>query len=75
LYLILVFCSRGTESRKSETTPRNGEWGRRGKGTGEKEEEYLSPGDKGLTLDRKETDVTHRKMLVYKGKGGKPMLG
>lgn len=23
--------------------------------------------DKGLTLDRQETDVTHRKMEVYKG--------
>lgn len=39
------------------------------------EEEYLSPGDKGLTLHREETDVTHRTMLVYEGKGGKPVLG
>ena len=26
--------------------------------------------DKGLSLDRQETDVAHRKMAVYKGKGG-----
>ena len=26
--------------------------------------------DKGLPLDREETDVAHRKMAVYKGTGG-----
>ena len=29
----------------------------------------------GLPLDREETDVAHRKMAVYKGKRGNPVLG
>ena len=35
----------------------------------------MSPEDKGLPLDREETDVAHRQMAVYKGKGGNPVLG
>ena len=30
---------------------------------------YLPQRDKGLSLDREETDVAHRQMTVYKGKG------
>lgn len=36
---------------------------------------YLSSGDKGLLLDREETNVVHRKMVVCGGKGGNPGLG
>lgn len=40
----------------------------REKGEGTKErEEYLSQGDKGLPLARRETDVGHRQMAVCKG--------
>ena len=42
----------------------------KGKGQG-----YLSQRDKGLPLDRKETDMAHRKMAVYKSKMENPMLG
>lgn len=31
--------------------------------------------DKGLSLDREETDRTHRKMVVCKITKGKPVLG
>jgi hypothetical protein len=31
--------------------------------------------DKGLPLDREETDIYHRQMAVYKGTREKPMLG
>lgn len=31
----------------------------------------LVPEDKGLPLDREETDMAHKQMAVYKGKGGK----
>ena len=46
----------------------------------EREEEgvglYLSQKDKeGLHLDRGETDMAHRQMAGYKGKGGNPELG
>ena len=41
----------------------------KGKETREREEGYMSPEDKGLPLDREETDVAHRKMVVYKSKG------
>jgi hypothetical protein len=32
-------------------------------------------GNKGLPLVREETDMAHRKVVVYKGKGGNPVLG
>ena len=41
---------------------------------GEGNTEYLSWRDKGLPLDREETDVAHSKMAVYKGKRGNPVL-
>ena len=42
----------------------------------ERGERYLSPErDKGLPLDREETDVVHRQMVVYKGKKANPVLG
>lgn len=39
------------------------------------EEGYLSLGDKGLPVDREETDMAQRKMEVYKGEKGNPVLG
>ena len=39
----------------------------KGKGTNERGQVYLSGRDKELPLDREETDVAHRKMMVYKG--------
>jgi hypothetical protein len=39
--------------------------GTRGKG---KEKRYWFPRDKGLPLDREETDMICRQMAVYKGK-------
>ena len=35
----------------------------------------LSSEDKGLPLDREETDVVHRQIEVFNGKGGNPVLG
>lgn len=32
----------------------------------------MSQRNKGLPLDKEETDWAHRKMVVYKSKGGKP---
>jgi hypothetical protein len=37
------------------------------KGTRERGKGYLSWRDKGLPLDREETDTAHRKMAVYRG--------
>jgi hypothetical protein len=31
--------------------------------------------DKGLHLDREETDISHRQMVACKGKMGNPILG
>ena len=45
------------------------EIGRKGKGTN------LSWRDKELPLDRKKTGMIQRKMAVYKGTRGNPMLG
>ena len=42
-----------------------------GEGEKEREEGHLFPRDKGLPLDREETDVAHRKMEVYKGTRGR----
>lgn len=48
-----------------------------GAGPMERRNGYLFGGgdDKGLPLDRGETDLTHRQMAIYKGKRGNPMLG
>jgi hypothetical protein len=43
-------------------------------GEGE-EKEYLSLGDKGLPLEREETNLAHRRRAVYKGKRRGPVLG
>ena len=45
------------------------------KGTRERRQGYLSQRDKGLPLDREETDMPHRKMAVYKDTRGNPVLG
>ena len=45
-------------------------------GDGEREQGIgllVLEGDKGLPLDREETDVAHRKMAVYKGTRGNPL--
>lgn len=34
----------------------------------------MFPEDKGLPLEREETEVTQRQMAVYKGRRGNPML-
>ena len=49
----------------------------REKGTknGIRERDNLSQRDKGLPLDREETDMACRQMAIYKGKGGNPVLG
>ena len=47
--------------------------GDEGEGEGKKEEGrrvFVLEGDKGLSLDREESVMTHRKMEVYKGKWG-----
>lgn len=41
----------------------------------EKGQGYLTQRDKGLSLDGEETDMPHRQMVVYKSKGGNPVLG
>lgn len=45
-----------------------------GEGNLERGQEYLSQRDRGLHLHGGETGVTHRKMVVYEGKGENPML-
>ena len=47
----------------------------KGKGHKGKGEGVFVSEDKGLPLDRGETDMAHRQKVVYKGKGGKPVLG
>ena len=49
----------------------------KGKGTREKGKGYLSWREtgQGLPLDKEEMIMAHRKMAVYKGKRGNPMLG
>ena len=59
---------------KGQKTGEKGQ-GRRGRKQGKR---FLSPGgggDKGLSLDREETGVAHRKMAVYKDKRGNPEFG
>ena len=46
-----------------------GEEGNKGKGTGA----FVPEWDKELPLDREETDVAHKQVAVYKGKGGNPV--
>lgn len=41
----------------------------------EREEGCLSLGDKGLPLEREETNLAHRRRAVYKGKRRGPVLG
>ena len=47
----------------------------KGKGTREKGKGYLPQKDRGLPLDREETDMAHRQMAVCKNEVGIPMLG
>lgn len=54
-------CPRATESREKETGDSGG--GRRGR---ERGTWGRLQRDKGLPLDREETDMVHRKMAVYK---------
>lgn len=47
--------------------------GKEGRGEGQG---YLSRSeDKGLTLDREETAMTHRQKVMYKGEKGNAVLG
>lgn len=68
-------CPRETKSRAKKQSQeiedeREGE-GNKGEGAGI----FVPEEDKGRPLDREETDMAHGKMVVYKGKGGNPMLG
>ena len=71
-------CPRGKEGRESETKT-TGDRGqeRRGREQGSGGRNICPGGgrDKGLPLDREETDMAYGKMAVYKGKRGNPMLG
>ena len=58
------------EKDSRSMTREKGKGTRRGRGHG-----YLSLGDKGLPLDREETDSTQRQMVVYNSKRRNPMLG
>ena len=44
-------------------------------GNKKKGQGYLSQRNKGLPLEKGETDVAHRQLAVYKGKRGNPVLG
>jgi hypothetical protein len=46
----------------------------KGKGRGRGEDVFASEAQ-GLPLDREEKDLAHRKIAVYKGKRGNPVLG
>lgn len=46
----------------------------KGKGTRETEKGNLPPRNKGLSLQREETDAVHTQMAVYKGKEEDPVL-
>ena len=65
-----IFLGR-TKGRELETRTGDRGNGRRGREQGRD----LHQRDKGLPLDREETDMAHRQMVVYKGKRGNPMLG
>jgi hypothetical protein len=55
--------------REQETKTGDREEGEKEKGKRERTKRYFSGGgDKGLPLDREETDVAHRKMMAYKDK-------
>lgn len=67
-------CSRRPEGREQETKTRDRRWGR--KAREQKKGERLSVlEDKGLPLDRAETDLAHGKMAAYKSKRGNPKSG
>ena len=61
----------GCKRQRQEIEEAGEEEGNKGEGG----KRYLSQWDKGLSLDREETDVAHRQMAVYKGKEGNLMLG
>ena len=48
---------------------------KKGKGTGERGQGYVSQRDKALPLDREEANVKHRQMAVYKGTRENLVLG
>lgn len=64
-------CPRGTEDR--DKGQRQGKR-KKEKGARERGQKYLSQKDKGLSLDKEETDMAHRKMAVYKGTRAHPGL-
>jgi len=59
---LLVLERWGTGNKRQRGKIEDG--GERNKGEG-----YLTLRDKGLPLDREETELTHGKTVVYKGKG------
>ena len=46
-----------------------------GKGAREGKGVFIVKGHKGLPLDREETDVAHRQMIIYKVQRRNPILG
>ena len=60
-----MFHSSSIWGRIPQCHSREGGEGKEGEGT----ELFVLERDKGQPLDREETDVDHRKMAVYKGKG------
>ena len=76
---ICTGCPRPSSQHKGDLPQRAGDKRQRqeieDEGEGEGNKGGPRVGDKGLPLDREETDVAHRQMAVYKGKGRKHMLG
>jgi hypothetical protein len=58
------------KDRRQGIREKDRRWGMRKKGKGAKgkRERYLPQRDKGLPLDKEETDMAHRQMEVYIGK-------
>lgn len=56
-------------------TKTGGGRGRKRREQGKGGRNICSRGNKGLTLEKKETDVARRKIVVYKGQRRNPVLG
>lgn len=70
IYLPLRFRGQGIKDTDRAKRVRE-----KGKGTRKRGQGYLSQsGDKGLPLDRAQTDKAYRKMAMYKGLRRKPVL-
>jgi hypothetical protein len=61
----------GNKRHRQDREDEGEEEGNKEEGTGV----FVLKWDKGLPLVRAETDLAYRQMMVYKGKGGYPVLG